>query len=240
MRTIIAANISDPECPTEEWWRLAAEHPFEAMASPLYPLLTLESPERWVQLERDNLEEWIDDAANRLLYNNQHLFAADCAERALPIYEAQHPNDKRPREAIVARRSYALDEITRREWEAYIDAAADATEMAKHASMAALRAAESNDAHSRALRSLDLTLREKRSLLAAVHAAAKAATGEQARYTARSAADAVAGAATQGALDHANSVGAYVHSLAPFLASRYEERQWQWRKTQEYLREEAT
>jgi hypothetical protein len=40
------------------------------------------------------------------------LFACDCAERVLPIYEAQHPGEERPRRAIQAARRFALDEIS--------------------------------------------------------------------------------------------------------------------------------
>jgi hypothetical protein len=39
------------------------------------------------------------------------LFAADCAERALPIFEASYPYDKRPRLAIEAARAFARGEI---------------------------------------------------------------------------------------------------------------------------------
>ena len=35
------------------------------------------------------------------------LFAADCAELVLPIYEKQYPDDDRPRKAIGAARNYA-------------------------------------------------------------------------------------------------------------------------------------
>ena len=31
-------------------------------------------------------------------------WAADCAERALPLFEARHPNDARPRQALDAAR----------------------------------------------------------------------------------------------------------------------------------------
>lgn len=40
------------------------------------------------------------------------LFAADCAEMVLPIYEKQFPNDDRPRKAIQAARDYANGLIT--------------------------------------------------------------------------------------------------------------------------------
>ncbi len=39
------------------------------------------------------------------------LFAADCAERVLPIFEKEHPGDDRPRKAIAAVRAYERGEI---------------------------------------------------------------------------------------------------------------------------------
>ena len=39
------------------------------------------------------------------------LFVADCAARALPIFEKQYPSDARPREAIIAARKFANNEI---------------------------------------------------------------------------------------------------------------------------------
>jgi hypothetical protein len=35
------------------------------------------------------------------------IFACDCAERALPIFERERPDDKRPREAIATARRFA-------------------------------------------------------------------------------------------------------------------------------------
>jgi hypothetical protein len=35
------------------------------------------------------------------------VWAADCAERVLPFFESEHPNDRRPREAIEACREWA-------------------------------------------------------------------------------------------------------------------------------------
>lgn len=42
---------------------------------------------------------------------NPRLFAADCAEHVLPIFEEKRPNDKRPRKAIEAVRAYTRGEI---------------------------------------------------------------------------------------------------------------------------------
>lgn len=46
------------------------------------------------------------------------LYAADCAERVLPIFEAQYPGDGRPRKAIQATRDYAEGRIDAGELEA--------------------------------------------------------------------------------------------------------------------------
>jgi hypothetical protein len=49
-------------------------------------------------------ETWNDRTAR--------LFAADCAERVLPIYEDEYPNDARPRQAVEAARAFARGEIS--------------------------------------------------------------------------------------------------------------------------------
>ena len=54
------------------------------------------------------------------------LFTCDCAERSLPIYEAKHPNDMRPRTVIGVARRYANGEATAEELTTARDAAWDA------------------------------------------------------------------------------------------------------------------
>lgn len=51
------------------------------------------------------------------------LYAADCAEHVLHIYEAEYPADNRPRAAIEAARAYARDEIDAVARDAALDAA---------------------------------------------------------------------------------------------------------------------
>ena len=41
------------------------------------------------------------------------LFAADCAEHVLPLFEQQCPGDMRPRKAVEAARAYAREEINK-------------------------------------------------------------------------------------------------------------------------------
>jgi hypothetical protein len=77
------------------------------------------------------------------------LFAADCAESVLHIYENKYPNDDRPRKAIQAARNYANGVITLKElaaardaaWDAARDAAGDAGYAARAARGAAWDAA---------------------------------------------------------------------------------------------------
>jgi hypothetical protein len=52
------------------------------------------------------------------------LFACDCAERVLPIYEERYPGDERPRRAIETTRRFANGDATREELYAAADAAA--------------------------------------------------------------------------------------------------------------------
>ena len=61
---------------------------------------------------------------------NQRLFAADCAEHVLSLFEKKRPNDARPRRAIEVARLYARGKATGSElaaaWDAAWDTAGDA------------------------------------------------------------------------------------------------------------------
>ena len=75
---------------------------------------------------------------------SMRLAAADFAERALPIFEKEHPKDERPREAIQAARDFALGKINVAAWAAARDAARDAAwaaawDAARDAALAAAR-----------------------------------------------------------------------------------------------------
>jgi len=104
-------QISDPECPTAEWWWLAEKYPVAAIQSPLYPLMILEAPDRWVEIEARHAADWINKYANHLPLREDRLFGADCAERVLPLWERVHKN-ARPRQAIAVARAYAMGKAT--------------------------------------------------------------------------------------------------------------------------------
>ena len=101
----------------------------------------------------------------------QRLFAADCAEHVLHIFESKYPNDDRPRKAIEAARQPDAAART-----AAADAAAHAADAAAYAAAYAARAA-------------------------ARAAADAAAAAYAAAYAARAAADAAAYAAARTAAD---------------------------------------
>jgi hypothetical protein len=72
---------------------------------------------------------------------SMRLAAADFAERVLPIFEKEHPKDKRPREAIQAARDFALGKINAAARDAARAAAWDASAAARDAARAASAAA---------------------------------------------------------------------------------------------------
>jgi hypothetical protein len=123
------------------------------------------------------------------------LFAADCAEHVLGIYEKQYPKDERPRKAIQAARDFAnglIDDA------ANANAAADA---ARDSRAAAATAADARDSRAAATAA---DARDSRAAAAAnaaadaayaayaANAAADAARDSRAAYAANAAADAAA------------------------------------------------
>jgi len=83
----------------------------------------------------------IDD----LTEQEQRLIAADFAEHVLPLFEAKHPDDERPRKAIDAARAFVRGEITKEQldaaWAAARAAAGAAADAARAAAWAAADAA---------------------------------------------------------------------------------------------------
>jgi Imm-5 like putative immunity protein len=102
------------------------------------------------------------------------VFACDCAERVLPIFERERPGDARPRHAIAVARRFAAGQATNKERAAALAAAGAA---ARAAAGAAAEAAAGT----------------------AAWAAAEAAAGDAARAAARTAARAAAGDAARAA-----------------------------------------
>ena len=112
------------------------------------------------------------------------LFAADCAERVLPIYERAFPTDRRPRAAIEAARLFAAA------WDAAGDAARAA---AWNAAEAAAGAAGAGDAAWAAARAAAWAAGAGDAAWAAAEDAARAAAWDAAEAAAEAAAGDAAG-----------------------------------------------
>ena len=111
------AALNHPNCPPEMWWFLASLYPLPAKDSPLWDLLTLAEMGRWEKMSDHSLGSWIPAHVSLMPWDQRELFAADCAERVVSIYERAYPYDRRIKEAIRARRFYARGLISVDQWE---------------------------------------------------------------------------------------------------------------------------
>jgi hypothetical protein len=135
------------------------------------------------------------------------LYAADCAERALGLYEKRYPKDDRPRKAIQAARDFANGLITKDDAAAAYNTANAAAYAAAHAAADTAAYAAANAAHAVAY---------------AAHAAAYAA------YAANAAANANAYAADTAAYNTAAYNTAHAAAYA-------DEKTWQIERLKQYL-----
>jgi len=87
----------------------------------------------WRKCKRGDWMLWLVLKENLLDDKHFRLFAADCAEHVLPLFEKEYPNDDRPRLAIQAARDFANGKISKQE----LDAAGDARDAAWAAAWAA-------------------------------------------------------------------------------------------------------
>lgn len=89
---------------------------------------------RFVRIQRGGT---LDDKTHQSLA----LWAAACAERVLPLFEQDKPDDTRPREAIGAARAWAQGDITMMQAREFAYAAHDAAREVKGAAHEAAHAA---------------------------------------------------------------------------------------------------
>lgn len=105
------AAVQHPNCPDDLWWELAKRYPLDALSSVLFPMLTLEDPGRWQQLEEASWLGWLTRPyINDLPLSACYRLAVECAARVLPSFESVYPNDKRPREALDTVRRLHLED----------------------------------------------------------------------------------------------------------------------------------
>jgi len=160
------------------------------------------------------VETWTDQSAR--------LFAADCAEHVLPIFEREYPDDGWPRAAIAAARAFAKGEIDADALSAAGDAVRSA---ALSAARSAARAAAGATARATAWAAAGVAAR------AAAEIAAWAAAGAAARATSRATAGNAARAAARATVRAARNA-AWSDALA-------DEEKWQADRLRAYLRGDA-
>jgi hypothetical protein len=156
------------------------------------------------------------------------LFAADCAEHVLPIWEAAYPEDARPRLAIEAARAYARGEIDSAARSAAEWAARSAAEWAAGSAAGSAAEWDAGSAAEWAARS-------------AAEWAARSAAGSAAESAAWSAARSAAWWAAESA---ARSAAEWAAESAAWSAARSAAwsvcRMWQTARLMEYLRGDVT
>jgi len=212
--------VCHPNCPVATWWQVAEIYPLEAQGSVLYHLLTLEEPERWFALERKHGWYWVKSVTSRLSAKDQRLFAADCAEHVLPLFEAVYPDEKAPRHVIDLKRECQGGKVPYPRIEAVQAAALQVVQKAQKAALAA-----SNKLNP--LQPIWEDTQKARALHAAERAAraALAAGGMHANS---------ASAANYAAM----AVGELLQGKAADSATE-EESVWQWERLQDYLYKQA-
>lgn len=111
-----AAAHSD--CPPELWRKLAIKYTQEAKSNPAAGLFALQNPElySWEAVERACARDWIGAMLPTVPSVLRGLWAADCAERTLGLFEQAHPEDQRPRAYILAWRQYLAGLGNRESW----------------------------------------------------------------------------------------------------------------------------
>jgi hypothetical protein len=122
------------------------------------------------------------------------LFACDCAEHVLHLFEERHPKDKRPREAIQAAREYVDGKISIEEFNKAIKAAEAAAEAARAAEAAGVAEAAYDTAEAAKAAWVAEAVWVAEAAYDTAEAAARAAEAARAAWAAR-AADAAARAA---------------------------------------------
>ena len=163
------------------------------------------------------------------------LFAADCAERVLPIFERAFPDDPRPRQAIMVVRSGSASEASEAS-EASVAAARAARAASWAAAMAAARAAR---AASEAARAASWAARAASWAASEAARAASEAASWAASGAASEAASEAASWAARAASEAASEAASWAAARAARAASGETEAKWQDARFLQYLNGEV-
>lgn len=80
-------QLLNPHMDAEAWWNMARRYPRAAMGSPLFDVLTLENPERWIQMSRSAWWDWIAHHVEQLNEYRAAAFGLACAVHAMAAFE---------------------------------------------------------------------------------------------------------------------------------------------------------
>lgn len=81
-----AYAVDHPNCPSDLWWEHAARHPLTAMRSPLFGILTLEDPSRWLKLQSRHFDWWFESEWEGLSSADMEQLEVDLVQHALDAY----------------------------------------------------------------------------------------------------------------------------------------------------------
>lgn len=103
----------NPNLPWDTLLAGAMKYPWYVEHNPVLALLQLEDPEYYQRLEHRIRAGWRNAAVKSLSEKHRMMYAADCAERVLPIFQSQYPHDSRPKKALYFLRRYTMGQTTK-------------------------------------------------------------------------------------------------------------------------------
>lgn len=105
-----------PNCPEGLWWAIARSYPIEAMLSPAYEIMLLESPQRWMAMVEELAYSWIPVIArDRLTIRERQLWACDCVAYAAQFMPPD-TDTSMVRVVLSSRRQFIDGKITPAQW----------------------------------------------------------------------------------------------------------------------------
>jgi hypothetical protein len=171
------------------------------------------------------LDAWNDATAR--------LFSADCAERVLPIWERQYPEDSRPRDTIIAARAFARGEITQADRAVAYSAVYAAADSASTVADSAARAVADASTRASARAVADAVGDSAADSASAAASASASAVGD-------SAADSASAAAYWSAIAVAYRSASAMAYWSAIAVAGAAERAWQTTRLMQYLRGEVS
>lgn len=103
----VPKTYMNPNLPPSALVLGAANYPLYVEQNPVLALLQLEDPVSFQQIKLNLAVAWSEKMYEQLSSPSKRLYAADCAEHVLPLFEKAYPTDRSVRNAIQAAREFA-------------------------------------------------------------------------------------------------------------------------------------